>query len=210
MEKRRHSILEALPRVVAGLALVMLTATAATARAEVVAYSNDTWTISFDGRSNAYYSYEWGDAYPHWTLDQIASFNGNPPPVNSIIWNGFQNQSNQDPTMCMANGLANGQVCTFTTSRVHTGFVGNDFGFTIKKKISDALKVDRSAVVVVADRDGSISRVVVDVSGPARVILQAGRPLGRVAGRPCAGASRSRRNEHRLPVRERALRRKPV
>ncbi|MEP6655049.1 MAG: porin [Myxococcales bacterium] len=139
MEKRRQWILEALPRVVAGLALVMVTATAA--RAEVVAYSNDQWTISFDGRSNAYYSFEWGDSYPHWTAAQMASFMGNPPQVNSIIWNGFQNQSNQDPTMCMANGIANGQVCTFSTSRVHTGFVGNDFGFTVRKKISDTLKV---------------------------------------------------------------------
>jgi len=140
MEKRRDSILEALPRIVAGVALLMLTAT--TARAEVVAYSNDTWTISFDGRVNAYYSYEWGDSGPHWTAAQIAGFGGNPPPQGSkIIWNGFQNQSNQDPNMCMAMGTANGQPCTFTTSRIHTGFVGNDFGFTIKKKLSDTLSV---------------------------------------------------------------------
>jgi hypothetical protein len=136
MEKRRHSIPEAMPRVVAGLALVMVTAT--TARAEVVAYSNDTWTISFDGRANAYYSYEWGDSSLHWTAAQLAN---NPPIIKATIWNGFQNQSDQDPTMCMSNGIANGQVCTFSTSRIHTGFVGNDFGFTIKKKISEALRV---------------------------------------------------------------------
>jgi hypothetical protein len=123
----------------AGLALVIVTT--GVARADVVAYDSGGWTISFDGRSNAYYSYEWGDSYPHWTAAQIASFGGKPPEVNSIIWNGFQNQSNQDPTMCMSTGIANGQTCTFSTSRVHTGFVGNDFGFTVKKKISDNLKV---------------------------------------------------------------------
>jgi len=136
MEKRRQSIARTPILVGAGLALVISAAT--TARADVVAYSNDTWTISFDGRSNAYYSYEWGDSYPHWTPAQIASFpNGNPPMVNRTIWSGFQNQTNQDPNMCPSTGMdGNGQVCTFSTSRVHTGFVGNDFGFTIKKKIS--------------------------------------------------------------------------
>ena len=137
METRRQSISRTRILVIVGLALVMSAAT--TARADVVAYSNDTWTISFDGRSNAYYSYEWGDAYPHFTPEQIASFNGNVP-MNSPIWSGFQNQTNQDPTMCMSGGIDNGQVCTFTTSRVHTGFVGNDFGFTIKKKISENLR----------------------------------------------------------------------
>ena len=84
MEKVRCFIRRAAPRVIAGLALLMLGA--ATARAEITAYKDDTWSISFDGRRNAYYSFEWGDAYPHWTAAQIASFNGNPPTVNSIIW----------------------------------------------------------------------------------------------------------------------------
>jgi hypothetical protein len=138
MQASRH-LKTTLSFALVGLALAIVTP--GVARADVVAYDSGGWTISFDGRSNAYYSFEWGDAYPHWTPAQIASFGGNPPVVNSIIWNGFQNQANQDPTMCMANGIANGQTCTFTTSRVHTGFVGNDFGFTITKKISDSLKV---------------------------------------------------------------------
>ena len=128
----------AAPRVIAGLALLILSA--ATARAEITAYKDDVWSISFDGRTNAYYSFEWGDAYPHWTAAQIAAFNGNPPKVNSIIWTGFTALPNQDPAMCMNGGNANGSPCTFSTSRVHTGFVGNDFGFTVKKKISDRLR----------------------------------------------------------------------
>src|SRR6185503_13986741 len=80
------------------LGLLLLTAPAA--RAEVTAFENDTWTLSFDGRSNAYYSFEWGDAYPHWTPAQIASFNGNPPKVNSIVWTGFTALPAQDPSMC--------------------------------------------------------------------------------------------------------------
>jgi hypothetical protein len=125
--------------VFAGLAILVLTASVA--RAEIVAYENDTWTISFDGRSNAYYSYIWGDPFPHWTPAQIAKFNGTPPTVNSLIWTNFTAMPAQDPAMCMTNGFANGKVCTFAASRVHTGFVGNDFGFTVKKKISDTLSV---------------------------------------------------------------------
>ena len=139
MEKVRCFIRRAAPRMIGGLALLMLGAT--TAKAEITAYKDDTWSISFDGRSNAFYSFEWGDAYPHWTPAQIAAFNGNPPMVHSIIGAGFTALPNQDPAMCMNGGLANGSPCTFTTSRVHTGFVGNDFGFTVRKKISDALKV---------------------------------------------------------------------
>ncbi|MEO5769523.1 MAG: porin [Polyangia bacterium] len=120
-------------------ALALLVAIAGVARAEVVAYEQGPWRLSFDGRTNAYYSFEWGDAYPHWTAEQIKSFNGNPPVVHSIIWNQFTAMPDQDPMMCMNGGLANGQPCTFTTSRVHTGFVGNDFGFTIRKTISETL-----------------------------------------------------------------------
>jgi hypothetical protein len=130
-------LLNPVPRAIAGLALLVVTSSVA--RAEVVAFQNDVWTLSFDGRANAFYSFEWGDAYPHWTPEQIASFNGNPPKVNSMVWTGFTALPAQDPAMCMNGGLANGKVCTFATSRVHTGFVGNDFGFTVKKKVSDTV-----------------------------------------------------------------------
>ena len=136
METFRHARTTLL-NVVAGLVLVIATASAA--RAEVVAYEKGSWKLSFDGRTNAFYSFEWGDAYPHWSPEQIASFNGNPPTVNSIIWNQFTAMPDQSPMMCMNGGLANGKPCTFSTSRVHTGFVGNDFGFTIRKIISDKL-----------------------------------------------------------------------
>src|SRR6185503_1971794 len=140
MQTVKRLVQKALPPVLAALALLMVTATVA--RAEVVAYQNDTWRMSFDGRSNAFYSYEWGDAYPHWTPEQIASFpNGMGPPFNSMIWTPFTALPAQDPSMCMNGGLANGKPCTFATSRLHTGFVGNYFGFTMQKKISDGLTV---------------------------------------------------------------------
>jgi hypothetical protein len=141
MDTWRRLIERTLPRVVVGLALVMVTAKLA--HADVVVYSNDTWTLSFDGRTNAYYSYEWGDQFPHWTPEQIAAFNANggPPKINSFVWNQFTAMPSQDPGMCAAmNGIANGQPCTFAASRVHTGFVGNNFGFTVKKKISPTLE----------------------------------------------------------------------
>src|SRR4051794_13588378 len=102
MERGRSFVHRAMPRVIAGVALLVLSA--ATAHAEITAYKDDVWSISFDGRTNAYYSFEWGDAYPHWTAAQIAAFNGNPPKVNSIIWTGFTALPKQDPTMCMNGG----------------------------------------------------------------------------------------------------------
>lgn len=139
MKTVRSFVIKTAPGVIAALAL--LTLSAATARADITAYQNDVWSLSFDGRTNAFYSYLWGDAYPHWTPDQIKGFNGNPPKVNSNIWTSFTAIPDQDPAMCMTmGGIANGQPCTFASSRVHTGFVGNYFGFTVKKKISETTK----------------------------------------------------------------------
>jgi predicted porin len=124
-------------RAVAGLVL----ATATAAHAEVIVYDKDGWTLSLDGRINAYYSYEWGDYKPHFTAEQIAENGGVAPTANSLVWSEFTAISAQDPMQCNAAGVQmNGAACTFSTSRVHSGFVGNLVGFTTKKKISDNLK----------------------------------------------------------------------
>jgi hypothetical protein len=122
----------------AGLAAAL--AGAATVRAEIVAYENDTWRLTFDGRTSAFYSYEWGDAQPHFTVAQIQQNGGVPPAMTgNLVWTSFTDTSNQDRGMCLASGTANGEVCSFTTSRVHSGFVGNFFGFTVRKKVADGL-----------------------------------------------------------------------
>lgn len=137
MQKHARMVSRAVPGLVlAGLVL----ATATTAHAEVVVYDKDGWTLSLDGRINAYYSYEWGDYKPHFTPAQIAANGGTAPTSNSLVWSEFTAISAQDPMQCGSGSQANGAPCTFATSRVHSGFVGNLVGFTTKKKISDTLK----------------------------------------------------------------------
>lgn len=125
-----------------GVALGLCAAigTASTARADIMVYENDTWKLSFDGRTSAFYSYEWGDAQPHFSLETIQANGGVPPAMTgNLVWTSFTDTSNQDRGMCLAAGVANGEVCSFTTSRVHSGFVGNFFGFTARKKIKEDL-----------------------------------------------------------------------
>lgn len=123
----------------AGAALASLLAARA-ARAEVIAFANDRWTLSFEGRTAGFYSYESGDASPHYTASQIAANGGQVPTMTgSLIWTGYTATPDQDPGMCAISGSANGQPCTFATSRVHSGFVGNIFGFTARRRISPSL-----------------------------------------------------------------------
>src|SRR6516165_9937157 len=90
------------------------------ARAEVIAFQNDRWTLSFDGRTAGFYSYEVGDASPHYTAAQIAANGGQVPTMTgALVWTGYTTTPDQDPGMCSMNAIANGQPCTFTTSRVH-------------------------------------------------------------------------------------------
>lgn len=111
------------------------------ARAEVIAFEDDRWTLSFGGRTAGFYSYETGDASPHYTAAQIAANGGQVPTMTgALIWSGFTATPNQDPSMCSINGIANGQPCSFATSRVHSGFVGNIFGFTATRRITPSLK----------------------------------------------------------------------
>jgi len=110
------------------------------ARAEVIAFQNDRWTLSFDGRTAGFYSYEYGDAVPHYTAAQIAANGGQVPTMTgALVWTGYTATADQDPLMCSTSGIANGQPCTFSTSRVHSGFVGNIFGFTARRQITPSL-----------------------------------------------------------------------
>jgi hypothetical protein len=127
------------PWIIAGTVLAGALA-ARDARAEIIAYETDRWTLSFDGRTAGFYSYEYGDAAPHYTAAQIAANGGQVPSMTgALVWTGYTTLADQDPNMCSMNGIANGQPCTFATSRVHSGFVGNIFGFTAKRRISPSL-----------------------------------------------------------------------
>lgn len=122
------------------LGLFVAMAGASSARAEIAVYENDTWKLSFDGRTAAFYSYEWGDAQPHFSLETIQQNGGTPPAMaGNLVWSSFTDTSNQDRGMCLQTGVANGEVCSFTTSRVHSGFVGNLLGFTARRKLSQDL-----------------------------------------------------------------------
>jgi hypothetical protein len=110
------------------------------ARAEIVVYDKDSWNVTFDGRTSAFYSYLWGDAAPHFTLAQIQANGGTPPAMTgNLVWTSFTDTANQDRGLCLQAGIANREVCSFTTSRIHSGFVGNIIGFTVKKRIADGL-----------------------------------------------------------------------
>ena len=115
----------------AAIGAVLLAVTPGAALAEVSIYDNNGWSIAFDGRTAGFYSYEFGDSTPHQANGQ--------PSTGGLIWTGFTNQPDQDPAMCAMGGFANGKPCTFTTSRIHSGFVGNIFGFTARHKISENL-----------------------------------------------------------------------
>ena len=126
------------------LGLVVVMAGASAARAEIAVYENDTWKLSFDGRTAAFYSYEWGDAQPHFSLETIQQNGGTPPAMaGNLVWSSFTDTSDQRSRNVLQTGVANGEVCSFTTSRVHSGFVGNLLGFTARKKLSQDSAIGR-------------------------------------------------------------------
>src|SRR6478672_5499621 len=80
-----------------------------TARADVIAFEDDRWTLSFGGRTAGFYSYETGDASPHYTAEQIAANGGQVPTMaGALIWTGYTATPDQDPSMCSMSGIANG------------------------------------------------------------------------------------------------------
>ena len=75
--------------------LSALTVSVATIHAEIVVYDKDNWTLSLDGRTSAFYSFETGDAYPHFTAAQIQANGGNPPKYGTPIWSQFVANADQ-------------------------------------------------------------------------------------------------------------------
>jgi hypothetical protein len=97
-------------------------AVARSAQADVVILEKDGWTVATDGRVNGFYSFETGDYQP--TLPDGTKGN------HGLVGTPFGN--NPDDAS---------EGSKFTTSRIHTGYVGSILGFTVKKQISERLKV---------------------------------------------------------------------
>lgn len=133
--------------------------------AEVVLVEKDGWTVSTDGRVNGFYSYETGDYQP----------TGGTPGAGGIVSTPFQAAPDD------------AAKTTFTTSRVHTGFVGSVFGFTVKKQIGPSLKATGHLAIwwpIETDQYRGYSSMVPDpresyvkLEGPWGGLL-AGRALG--------------------------------
>ncbi len=101
------------------LVVAALTATLP-AKAEIEFFNKDGWSISTNGRTNGFYSYEWGDKTPQ---------GGTPNSMGShdLVATPFEAAAD------------NADDKKFSVSRVHGGFVGTIFGFTVHKQISPTL-----------------------------------------------------------------------
>ncbi len=98
------------------LALVALVAKSA--GAEVELFRKDGWSFATNGRANGFYSYEFGDYLP----------TGGTPGMGGTVSTPFQAAPDD------------AAKTKFSVSRVHTGFVGSSFGFTVRKEISPTLR----------------------------------------------------------------------
>jgi hypothetical protein len=102
--------------IAAAAALAVLVGRSAPAKAELVIYEKDSWSVSTEGRANAFYSYAHGKGRP---LDL--------PPANPAPGAGIEhpldNQNNID------------------SSRIRSGFVGTVLGFNVKKQITQTLSM---------------------------------------------------------------------
>lgn len=108
-------------RAFSALAAISALAAATPAHAEVEFYKADGWSVSTNGRTNGFYSYEWGDKTPQ---------GGTPNSMGShdLVATPFE----------AAADAADEKK--FTVSRVHGGFVGTILGFTVRKEISPTLR----------------------------------------------------------------------
>lgn len=102
--------------IAAAAALAVLIGRSAPAKAELVIYDKDGWSVATDGRVNAFYSYAHGKGRP---LDL--------PPANPAPGAGIEHPLDND------NGIDG--------SRIRSGFVGTVLGFTIKKQIAEQLSM---------------------------------------------------------------------
>jgi predicted porin len=156
-----HELVKIRTSLIAGAAILC----AGHARAEVALVDKDGWSVSTDGRVNGFYSYETGDYQP----------TGGTPGKGGIISTPFQAAPDD------------AAKTRFTTSRVHTGFVGSILGLTVKKQISADLKVTGHMAIwwpIETDQYRGYSSMVPDpresyvkIEGPWGG-LQAGRALG--------------------------------
>ena len=108
--------------IAAALSLVSAFAVTRTASAEITLLEKDGWTFSTDGRVNGFYSYETGDYQPTMPDGKKGD--------HGIV---------ETPFGSTPDDASDGSK--FSTSRVHTGYVGSILGFTVKKQISQSLKV---------------------------------------------------------------------
>ena len=95
-----------MPKLGASLLAGATLAYASSGRAEVLLTEKDGWSVATDGRVNGFYSYEVGDVQP----------TGGTPGRGGVVSTPFQAAPDD------------AAKTTFTTSRVHTGFVGSILG----------------------------------------------------------------------------------
>jgi predicted porin len=97
------------------LAAIAVLSLARSAQASITLYDRDAWTLSIGGRTQGFYSFASGDAFPTGN----PSFLGGEGPVGAI---GDENNH-------------------FTTSRLRGGWAASMFGLTVTNQINDCLKV---------------------------------------------------------------------
>jgi predicted porin len=107
-------------RTLTAFAFVAALVAARPAKAEIEFFQKDGWSISTNGRTNGFYSYEWGDKTPQGGIP-------NSKGSHDLVATPFE----------AAADAADDKK--FSVSRVHGGFVGTVLGFTIRKEISPTL-----------------------------------------------------------------------
>jgi predicted porin len=96
------------------VAAAIVMALAGSARASILLYDRDGWTLSIGGRTQGFYSFATGDSFPRGE----AAILGGEEPVGAV---GDEHDR-------------------FTTSRLRGGWAANMFGLTVTNQISEGLK----------------------------------------------------------------------
>ncbi|HXU81924.1 MAG TPA: porin [Polyangia bacterium] len=96
------------------LVAVAVMSLARSAQANITLYDRESWTLSIGGRTQGFYSFASGDAFPR---GEPAFFIGEGPV-----------------------GAVGGMDNKFTTSRLRGGWAANMFGLTVTNQINDCLK----------------------------------------------------------------------
>jgi hypothetical protein len=118
-----------------------LTLAASEARADVVFFEKDNWSVYTRGLIASHYQYAFGDADPATTHGVLVG--------GKILPGGAADTcSGMEP-----DGLG-GMRCkppTLKLSRVRSGFVGTQLGIGVRRKITDRVKVDSLVAINLAD-----------------------------------------------------------